>query len=71
MPITQTDVVVGGIYATESNQERRVTRIENGTVFYESRGGNVKNDWSPGHTLANPPSLENFAAACSRVVSRP
>ena len=71
MSITQADVVVGGIYATENNQERRVTRIENGTVFYESRGGNVESDWSHGHTLANPPALENFAAACTRVVSRP
>jgi hypothetical protein len=69
MPIPVSEVVVGGIYATERNQERRVSRIENGRVIYESRGGNVQNEWSPGHTLANPPSIENFAAGCSRVIS--
>jgi hypothetical protein len=71
MPILVSEVVAGGIYATENNQERRVVRIENDHVIYESRGGNVQNEWSPGHTLANPPSIENFAAACSRVISTP
>ena len=71
MPIPVSEVVVGGIYATANNQERRVTRIENRKVIYESRGGNVKNDWGPGSTLANPPSLEIFAEACDRVISKP
>lgn len=71
MPIDTSEVVVGGVYSTADNQERLVSRIENGKVFYESRGGNVKNDWSPGHTLANPPSIENFAAACDNVISMP
>ena len=71
MPIPAPEVVVDGIYATANNQERRVSRIENGKVFYESRGGSAKNAWSPGHTLANPPSIEDFATACSRVVSKP
>lgn len=60
MPIPLSDVVVGGIYATAANQERRVTRIVDGLVHYESRGGNVKGDWSFGHTLANPPTVESF-----------
>jgi len=71
MAIQTSDVVVGGIYATENNQERRVNKIESEKVYYESRGGNVKNEWSPGHTLASPPSIENFADACSRVISKP
>ena len=71
MAIDISDVVVGGVYSTANNQERRVSRIENGNVFYESRGGNVKNDWSPGHTLANPPSIANFADACDNVISMP
>lgn len=32
MPIRIVDIVVGGIYATENNQERRVTKIEYGKV---------------------------------------
>jgi hypothetical protein len=71
MPISVSEVVVGGIYATESNQERRVIKIENGRVIYESRGGNVKNAWSPGHTIDSPPTVENFTAACSRIISKP
>jgi hypothetical protein len=68
MPIKISDIVVGGVYATTSNQERRVTAIEDDKVFYESRGGNVKNEWGPGHTLASPPSVEKFAEACDSVI---
>ncbi len=57
------DIVVGGVYKTANNQERRVIDIKDGKVYYESRGGNVKNEWSFGHTLATPPSLEKFAEA--------
>lgn len=71
MPIDISDVVVGGVYSTANNQERRVTQIVNDEVFYESRGGNVQNDWAQGHTLASPPSLESFAAACDNVISKP
>lgn len=69
MPIQISDVVVGGIYATANNQERRVSRIDQGKVFYESRGGNENNEWAPGHTLASPPSIESFADACDRIIS--
>lgn len=41
MPILVSEVVVGGIYATERNQDRRVSRNESGRVIYESYGGNV------------------------------
>ena len=71
MAINVNDVVVGGIYKTSNNQERRITSIANGRVHYESRGGNVKNQWSPGHTKSNPPSIQNFADACEEVVSKP
>lgn len=71
MSILLSDVVVNGVYATEGNQERRVLKVVGGKVFYESRGGNVKNEWAPGHTLANPPSIDAFAEACSHVISKP
>ena len=69
MPIQETEVVVGGIYEAGNNQQRKVTKIKDGKVFYSSRGGNVKNDWAPGHTLANPPSIKTFADACSKKLS--
>jgi hypothetical protein len=71
MTISTKDVVIGGIYATATHQERRVTKIEAGKVFYEARSEKLKNAWDPGHALASPPSLESFAAACERVVSKP
>lgn len=71
MPIPVSEVVVNGIYGTDSNQERRVSKIENGKVFYESRSGNFQSEWLPGHTLANPPSIDTFSEACSRVILKP
>ena len=71
MSIKTTEIVVGGIYGTATNQERRVTKIENGKVHYESRGGNVKGDWIYGHPISSPPALDSFAEACDRVISKP
>ncbi len=71
MPISISDVVVGGIYVAGANQERRVTKIEGEKVHYESRSGNIKNDWIYGHAKGIPPSLESFAQACTSVVSKP
>jgi len=71
MPVDQSKIVVGGIYATANNQERKVTKIENGYVHWDSRGGNVQNDWSPGHTKAGPTPLTKFAEDCARIVSVP
>lgn len=71
MPIPVSEVVTNGVYATENNQERRILKIEGGRVFYESRGGNVQNEWAPGHTLANPPTIDTFAEACLCVISKP
>lgn len=69
MAIAASDVVVGGKYRTSNNQERRVTDIINGKVYYDSRGGNVKNQWAPGHSKSNPPTIASFAAACEEVIS--
>ena len=71
MPIRISEVVVGGTYGTATNQERRVTKIDGGKVHYESRGGNAKGDWIFGHPISSPPSLESFAEACDRVLSKP
>jgi len=72
MPIDTEAIRVGGIYATPTNQHRRVTEIDkDGRVHYEARGGNVNSDWGPGATKANPPTLETFANACETVLSLP
>jgi hypothetical protein len=71
MPISAVDVVVGGIYATATNQHRRVVKIVGNKVYYDSRGGNVMSAWGPGHLKSSPPSLESFVAACERVISKP
>ena len=71
MPISISDVVVDGMYVAGANQERRVTKIEDGKVHYESRSGNLKNEWSYGHAKGIPPSLESFAQACTSVISKP
>ena len=57
MAILEYDLVVGGVYSTLNNHKRRVIRMDQEKV-YESRGGNVKNEWGFGATLANPPSLQ-------------
>jgi len=71
MPVPQSDVRVGGIYSAGDNQHRRVIKIENGFVSWDSRGGNVLNDWSPGHNLTRPTPLEKFAEDCTGIVSIP
>ena len=71
MPIPVSDVVVGGVYATATNQERRVLAIVGGKVHYESRSGNLKNPWGSGHIKSAPPGIEKFAADCERVISKP
>jgi hypothetical protein len=70
MPIIESEVVVGGIYALSNNQERRVTTIENGKVRYEVRA-DTKNRWTRGSPMANPPKLKTFAKACSHTAAKP
>ena len=69
MPIAESEVVVGGIYALSNNQERRVSAIENGKVRYEVRADS-KGAWSPGSQQANPPKLKTFASACSHTITK-
>ena len=71
MAIAELDVVVGGIYATASNQERRVKKIVNGKIEYESRGGNVRSAWGFGSPKSALPTLKKFAEDCDRVISKP
>ena len=69
MPISESEVVVGGIYALSNNQERRVTAIDNGKVRYQVRT-EPKGSWNPGSPAANPPKLKTFARACSHSVAK-
>lgn len=70
MPIAESEIVVGGIYALSNNQERRVTAIENGKVRFELRAS-AGGDWQRGSPQANPPKLQTFAKACSYMVAKP
>ena len=71
MGINASDVRVGGVYATTTNQERKVTEITaDGRVRYDARSAN-SGTWGPGPNLSNPPSMEKFLEACERVVSQP
>lgn len=71
MPISEGDLVVGGVYATANNQERQALKIEDGKVSYNARGGNVKSDWHLGHAINNPPSIKTFIEAVDHVISKP
>jgi len=71
MPVPLSDVRVGGIYSAGNNQHRKVVKIKDGSVYWDSRGGNVLNDWSPGHTLARPTPLDKFARDCTGIISLP
>lgn len=64
MPISEKDIVVGGVYKTPANQERVVVAIEDGKVKYASRGGNVQNQFD--HMVESAPA--RFAAACSEKI---
>ena len=69
MPIPLSDIVLDGHYLAGDEQERKVTKIENGKVWYESRSYKLKNDWSFGHPQTMPPSLESFSEACYEILS--
>jgi len=70
MSIAHSDVVVGGHYLAGDEQERRVTKIEDGKVWYESRSHRLKNEWSYGHAKTVPPSTEGFCKACYQVLHK-
>ena len=71
MPISVSDVAVGGHYLSGDEQERRVTKIEGDKVWYESRSYRLKNEWSFGHAKTLPPSIASFCEACYQVLSKP
>jgi len=71
MPIDQSKVVIGGVYATASNQERKVVDILPGDlVKFDARSPN-SGKWTPHSVLGKEPSREKFASECERVVSLP
>ncbi len=63
MPLKPSEIAVGKCYVTSTDQARKVTEITDGNVLYLARSHKLKNEWHPGSTKANPPSLETFAAA--------
>lgn len=71
MSISHSDIVVGGHYLAGDDQERRVTKLETGKVWYESRSYRLKNEWSFGHVATIPLSIEIFCEACHKVLSKP
>lgn len=67
MPINKSEVIIGGKYKTENNQERIVVGCSTDCkVVYASRGGNVKNEFD--HREAS--SLDRFAEACSEKIDQ-
>jgi|GEM_PF-1517084 len=68
MSIKESDVVIGGKYKTEGNQERIVVgcSADCKKVVYASRGGNVKNAFDNREAS----SLSSFAEACSEKIGQ-
>jgi hypothetical protein len=71
MPIDVMEVVLEGVYAVPGKQERLVRQIVSGKVFFDQRAEGSQEEWSPGHPVADPPSLQSFAAACLHCSSQP
>lgn len=66
MPIQPSDLQIGAIYITKTDQLRRIDKIENGRVHYSTSGNNAPHDWAGGPTKSNPPLIATF---CKAVVS--
>jgi len=67
MPISKSEVVIGGKYKTEGNQERIIVGCDNDCkIVYASCGGNVKNPFSQ-RTAS---SVETFIEACSEKIGQ-
>lgn len=67
MPINTDDVKVGHCYVKASGQHRRVVRIEDDGVTYESWG----KEFPKGSLSRNKVNIEKFAAAVDREVPCP
>lgn len=64
----------GFCYVNNNGQHRVVLKIDNGKVWYASRGNTPVKEtgWNLGHTKSKPPALATFAAAVvKRLVPRP
>ncbi len=66
MHIPRSEVVEGGVYITEPDQLRKVTKIENDKVHYLAAGANTNHPWNWGHPKSSPPSIDTFARAVER-----
>ncbi len=55
------DIKTGHCYATADNQHRKVTRIADGKVWYDTYGADVPGTWKPAHAADAAPSLGAFA----------
>lgn len=67
MPINDAEVVIGGKYKTENNQERIVVGCNvDCKVVYALHGGNVQNAFNNRETS----SLSRFAGACSEKIGQ-
>ena len=61
MAIKVSEIEVGYLYRTETNQHRVVLDYRDGQVIYASRGGNVLNEFTQRDKCKN----ETFAEVCS------
>ena len=66
MSIAPQDLQVGRCYATPENQHRRITKIEDGKVTYESWGGNV--GYQGGSLSRTTASADTFLNAVEKVI---
>lgn len=63
MPIDPSELKESAIYITESDQLRKIIKIEGGKVHYLTSGNNAPHDWAGGPTKSNPPTIETFCKA--------
>jgi len=69
MAVDPSDLQAGKCYVTLTGQVRKIGQIKDGKVIYTARGKRlVPEPWSPGSTLANPPTVEKFSSDVEREV---
>ncbi|MEO1855229.1 hypothetical protein [Chromohalobacter sp.] len=75
MPINVTEIEVGAVYRTETDQLRRVEKVEpddegRDRVHYKAKSARIpKRPFDIAHILDNPPLADSFAEACSHRLS--
>jgi hypothetical protein len=55
------DIKAGHCYATAENQQRKVVRVEEDKVWYETFRADRPGVWLPAHAEDAPPALATFA----------